>query len=344
MAPQIFKKQFEDGAWAISAATVNQIQVYRRFGVHRILMANQLVGRQNIRFVVEQLNQDPEFDFFCLVDSVEQVSQLSKTAKVFGLTRPLNVLLEVGLSGGRTGCRTDEEVQAVKEAVKEKKDLLRLAGVEGFEGVIVGPPEKAVTQVDAYLKTLVDTLEGLSEDDFEGVNEVVLSAGGTAFFDRVVHIFKEAKFSKPIRVVVRSGCYLTSDAAGYADYLNASQKRGFKGPLQEALEVWAYVQSMPEPGLALVSMGKRDCPYDNHLPIPYQAYRPDVGWVELPPCKIVAINDQHAFLEYEGPTKLEVGDMIRSGISHPCTAFDKWRFIPVVNDHYVVVDGILTFF
>ena len=88
-------------------------------------MANQLVGRQNIRFVVEQLNQDPEFDFFCLVDSVEQVSQLSKTAKVFGLTRPLNVLLEVGLSGGRTGCRTDEEVQAVKEAVKEKKDLLR---------------------------------------------------------------------------------------------------------------------------------------------------------------------------------------------------------------------------
>ena len=91
-------------------------------------------------------------------------------------------------------------------------------------------------------------------------------------------------------------------------------------------------------------MGKRDCPYDNHLPIPHQAYRLDVGWMELPPCEIVAVHDQHAFLKYEGPTQLQVGDMIRSGISHPCTAFDKWRLIPVVNDHYVVVDGILTFF
>lgn len=344
MAPQIFKKQFEDGAWAITAATVNQIQVYRGFGVHRILMANQLVGRQNIRFMVEELNQDPEFDFFCLVDSVEQVSQLSKTAQAFGLRRPLKVLLEVGLSGGRTGCRTTEEARAVVQSVKEKRDFLQLAGVEGFEGVIAGPPKKALTRVDAYLKTLVETLEGLSEDDFEGVDEVVFSAGGTAFFDRVVHVFKEVKFSKPIRVVVRSGCYLTSDATGYAEYLKAAETRGFKGPLQEALEVWAYIQSMPEPGLALVGMGKRDCPYDNHLPIPHQAYRLDVGWMELPPCEIVAVHDQHAFLKYEGPTQLQVGDMIRSGISHPCTAFDKWRLIPVVNDHYVVVDGILTFF
>ncbi len=344
MGPQIFKKQFEDGAWAITAATVSQIQVYRRFGVHRILMANQLVGRQNIRFVVEELNQDPEFDFFCLVDSVEQVRQLSRTAQAFGLRKPLKVLLEVGLSGGRTGCRTNEEARAVVQAVKEERDLLQLAGVEGFEGVITGPSEKALSRVDTYLRTLVDTLEGLSEDDFEGVDEVVFSAGGTAFFDRVVHVFKEVKFSKPIRVVVRSGCYLTSDATGYAEYLEAAEKRGFKGPLQEALEVWAYIQSMPEPGLALVSMGKRDCPYDNHLPIPHQAYRPQVGWMELPPCEILAVTDQHAFLKYEGPTQLQVGDMIKSGISHPCTAFDKWRFIPVVNDQYVVVDGILTFF
>jgi D-serine dehydratase len=41
---------------------------------------------------------------------------------------------------------------------------------------------------------------------------------------------------------------------------------------------------------------------------------------------------------------LRFGDMIASGISHPCTAFDKWRFIPIVDDEYNVVDGLITYF
>jgi len=44
MAPQLFDLQIAAGAWAITAATVSQIQIYRRFGVQRILMANQLFG------------------------------------------------------------------------------------------------------------------------------------------------------------------------------------------------------------------------------------------------------------------------------------------------------------
>jgi len=32
------------------------------------------------------------------------------------------------------------------------------------------------------------------------------------------------------------------------------------------------------------------------------------------------------------------------GISHPCTAFDKWQLIPVVDEEYRIVDVVRTFF
>ena len=37
MAPDLFRLQLEDGAWAMTAATVNQVRVFRQFGVRRIL-------------------------------------------------------------------------------------------------------------------------------------------------------------------------------------------------------------------------------------------------------------------------------------------------------------------
>jgi D-serine dehydratase len=35
-----------------------------------------------------------------------------------------------------------------------------------------------------------------------------------------------------------------------------------------------------------------------------------------------------------------VGQLVGCGISHPCTTFDKWRWMPVVDDVYRVVDAV----
>ena len=101
-----------------------------------------------------------------------------------------------------------------------------------------------------------------------------------------------------------------------------------------ALELWACVQSMPDPGVAIVTFGKRDCAYDISLPVP----------LDLPGATIKAINDQHAYLHYPADAKLAVGTILRFGISHPCTAFDKWRVIPLVDDRYNVIDLYPTYF
>jgi D-serine dehydratase len=91
-------------------------------------------------------------------------------------------------------------------------------------------------------------------------------------------------------------------------------------------------------------MGKRDCPYDYYLPTPLRRYRAGETDLDLSSCTITRLNDQHAYMRFESGMDLRFGDMIASGISHPCTAFDKWRFIPIVDDEYNVVDGLITYF
>ena len=59
---------------------------------------------------------------------------------------------------------------------------------------------------------------------------------------------------------------------------------------------------------------------------------------------ITSLNDQHAYLSLRADDPLEPGDWIGCGISHPCTAFDKWRHIPLVDDRYVVTGSVTTYF
>ena len=156
MAPQLFARQFADGAWGITVATVQQLQVCRRFGVQRVIMANQLVGRQAIHEVLAELGADPSFWFACLVDSVELVEQLAAEIRAFELDRPLQVLLEGGYPGGRTGCRSREQALAVARAVAATPELA-LVGIEGFEGLINRPtPAETEAAVEAFLASLVE--------------------------------------------------------------------------------------------------------------------------------------------------------------------------------------------
>ena len=159
--------------------------------------------------------------------------------------------------------------------------------------------------------------------------------------------FSKIKLSVPIKVLLRSGCYITHDHGPYLDALETAKSdsnRQWDQSLQPALEIWSYVQSIPENNLAFLTMGKRDAPYDSGLPKPIKRFRPGEGFLDIGEAEIFSTNDQHAFVKLADNHQWQVGDMICSGISHPCTAFDKWKFIPVVDDDYNVVEGILTYF
>src|SRR5689334_7174123 len=92
MCPEIFRRQIEAGAWAMTVATTAQAQVAVDAGARRVLIANQVVGAANVR----ALDRLGDVELYCLVDSVAAVGQLASA-------RPLNVLIEVGKAGWRTG-------------------------------------------------------------------------------------------------------------------------------------------------------------------------------------------------------------------------------------------------
>jgi D-serine dehydratase len=351
MSPQLFRDQLADGAWAMTVATVQQLRICRDFGIDRVVLANQLVGRQAISYVLGELRRDPGFDFYCLVDSVANVEQLATAARAAALGRPLQVML-----GGRTGCRDVATALAVARAVHAAAPQLALRGVEGFEGLVhTNSPADDAATVSRFLDFLVEIAVACEKAELFALGQIIISAGGSAFYDLVVERFGTAGIAREVLVVTRSGCYLTHDSKMYREAFAEIRKRApgvdNLGPgLMPALEVWAYVQSRPEPTKAILTVGKRDVSYDIDLPVPLKWVRPGAG-VDARAIAalgaghvVTGLNDQHCHLAVPADSPLAVGDMVAFGISHPCTTFDKWDVIPLVDDDYTVVSAIKTFF
>jgi D-serine dehydratase len=352
MAPQLFAKQLADGAWGITVASVGQMMVCRAFGVQRIVLANQLVGRQEIATVAEELRRDPAFDFYCLVDSLEGVRRLVDVTASANIGRPLQVLLEGGIMGARTGCRTTEDALAVARAVKAASPHLALRGVEGFEGLLTsGPAAEQDAKVAAFLDYLVEIARLCAAEKLFAPGPIILTAGGSAFFDLAATRLHNAA-PQGVEVVIRSGCYLTHDSKSYRDMVARLMERmpaakALGEGLRPALEVWAYVQSRPEPGRMIATMGKRDIGFDVTLPILEQWYRP--GTHTTPQRTdglgaVVALNDQHAHIEVPKDAPFQVGDLLSFGVSHPCTTFDRWQLIYEIDERHNVIGAIRTFF
>jgi D-serine dehydratase len=346
LAPQILQRQLEAGAWGVSAATLHQARVFRTFGIQRILIANGVFEPLALGWIVDQLAQDPEFEVYILADSVAQVALITDALETISPMRRIPVLVEMGVPGGRTGCRTREDAVAVSEAITQA-EYLELAGVEGYEGAIHGATdEETLARIDAFLKSLRALVGDVDRRGFfAGRNEIIVSAGGSLFFDRVVDALQSPwDLSLPARIVLRSGAYAAHDAETYAR-LSPLAGRGAGGDhLEQSLELWALVLSVPEPGLAILGFGKRDAPYDLGLPIPFVLRRAGEPILRGNGLAVTEVNDQHAFMHVDPCIDVRVGDMVGCHISHPCTAFDKWRLLPLVDDDYRITGAIATFF
>jgi len=347
MAPQLFHRHLADGAWGITVASAQEARVAVAFGVPRVLLANQLVHPGALAWVQAALDADPGLDLLLLVDSLEGLRLLERHAAG---RRPVPVLVELGYPGGRTGARSVADALALARAVRASPRAA-LRGVECFEGLLLSADAAAdVERVNGLLAGLVELAERVEAEGLVQGDELLLTAGGSAYFDLVALAAGRARLARPARLVLRSGCALFHDSGHYARAvarLEARLPERWRGPraLEPAIEIWSQVLSRPEPGLALLGMGKRDVAHDIDLPVPRRWHRegraveaaPD-GW------RISGLNDQHAYLRVPEGSDLAVGDLVACGVSHPCTTFDKWQLLYRVDGEDRVVEAIRTFF
>ncbi|WP_263358109.1 amino acid deaminase [Acidicapsa ligni] len=343
MAPKLFTRQLQAGAWGITLATAHQTQVAYAHGVRRVLMANQLVGKENMA-TIGRLLADSDFEYYCLVDSAALVDQLGAYFLKHG--HRLNVLLELGVAGGRTGVRNEAQLQAVLASLTQWQDSIALRGVEIYEGVL-----EDEASIRSYLQHAVDVTQKLAAKGFFKPGMILLSGAGSAWYDVVAEVFSAADFDGRVEIVLRPGCYLTHDIGAYREAQTKIQERNpiarrIGSGLLPALQVWAYVQSVPEAERAIIAMGKRDAAFDAGLPAPALHFRPGetAPKAALAHWTLTKMMDQHAYLRIAEGDDLRVGDMIAFDISHPCLTFDKWRTLPVLNAEYQVIDIVLTYF
>ncbi|CAL9299117.1 amino acid deaminase [Streptomyces sp. SudanB52_2052] len=339
MAPQLFQRQIEHGAWGITLAVPHQVRVARAFGTRRVFLANELVDAAALRWIAAELDADPDFALVCYVDSVRGVELMD--AALRGATRPVDVVVELAAGeGARTGVRTEAECAAVADAVAATRTL-RLVGVAGYEGEV---PKADPERVTAWLRRLVALAADFDKAGrFTGLDEIVVSAGGSAWFDAVAEVFAEIpELSRPVLKLLRSGAYVSHDDGHYRK-LTPFNRVPEEGALEPAFRLWTQVVSRPSAEQAFVNAGKRDAAYDLDLPFA-QVIRRDGTERPATGVSVTALSDQHAWLSTTPKADLRVGDWVGLGLSHPCTSFDKWQLIPVAEADGTVVDYVRTFF
>ncbi|MEU1573032.1 amino acid deaminase [Streptomyces collinus] len=339
MAPQLFQRQIEHGAWGITLAVPHQVRVARAFGTRRVFLANELVDAAALRWIAAELDADPDFELICYVDSVRGVELMDCALQ--GAARPVDVVVELAAGeGARTGVRTEAECAAVADAVAGTRTL-RLVGVAGYEGEV---PKADTERVTAWLRRLVALAADFDKAGrFAGLDEIVVSAGGSAWFDAVAEVFAEIpELSLPVLKLLRSGAYVSHDDGHYRK-LTPFNRVPEEGALEPAFRLWTQVVSRPSAEQAFVNAGKRDAAYDLDLPFA-QVIRRDGAERPATGVSVTALSDQHAWLATTPEADLEVGDWVGLGLSHPCTSFDKWQLIPVAEADGTVVDYVRTFF
>ena len=338
MSPHVFVPQLEAGAWGATVATVQQARVAARFGVRRLIIANEIGQAADATAIVQLLMSYDDLAITCFADSMESVDLLASGFS--GSPRPLGVMVEMGAAGGRAGCRSVRDAEQVGRAIHESP-ALQLVGVSAFEGVLASNRELTSRQrVADFMRTVVEVGDRLVRlrNGGEESPPIILSAGGSVFFDVVQEeLSSRTRYAYDRSIVLRSGAYVVHDQ-GYL-----SEHSPFASEFESALSVRATVISLPEPGLAIVGAGKRDIGSDLALPKVQSIDGKQPTDREL---VITSLNDQHSYLRWPPATKSPVkfGSVVTLAAAHPCTTFDRWRYIALANRTGQVVDVARTYF
>lgn len=344
LSPELFALQLQAGAWGMTVANVHQLRLALAAGAQRCIIANQVLAHADLEGLAHLLAQHRAARVWFLVDSLAQLAIIEDWARRRGQAPVFDVLLELGLEGFRTGCRTHEEALALARALAASP-AVRFGGLECYEGGLAQcDSAHDSAAVGALVRRVRDLAQAIDAEALWQDEQLLVSAGGSAIFDLVIPLLTGYPLSRPVRGVLRSGCYITHDHGNYARFLQlVEQREGLSASLLPALEIWALVQSVPEPGLALLSAGRRDVSFDQRMPLPVRWAARGSHQIEPTPghWQVQALSDQHAHMRFDpaGPLPA-VGDRVALGISHPCTTFDKWRWMALVDDQARITGAV----
>jgi D-serine dehydratase len=338
MAPALLRRQLARGAWGLTVADSRQARVAIASGARNVLIANEMITPHDLSWIAawgaaSAAGAAPAADIWFCVDSEQGVELAEAAHRRYG-GPPLRVLIELGYHDGRCGLRQERDAITLAQAVATSEHLC-LSGVESYEGLVPDTPDApALTHVDE----LLDRTASLAEHLAPMVNDApILTAGGSHYFDRVVERLSGVSQRLGWGLCIRSGCYVTHDHGLYRR-LSPSQRGADAPQFEPAIAVSSTVLSRPQSDRLIIDCGRRDVSYDADLPV---LLTPAETAADL---RLVALNDQHAHIVTGPECDVAVGDIVSLGISHPCTALERWRVLPLIDRAERVIEAMPTYF
>ncbi|WP_432345980.1 alanine racemase [Shinella yambaruensis] len=334
------------GAWGTTVADIRQAAVLLKAGQRRLILANEIGGAAAARRFAALAANHPDAELHVFVDSVDLVEALRAAWQGRKGLPPLGLLVELG--AGRAGARSAEAAGAILDAIlAAETPAFRLTGIATYEGAAAtADAEETLRRIDGLVALTAAFLPEVRARVGDA-RPLIVTAGGSVFFDRVVAGLSAAVAADPdSRLVLRSGAIFFHDHGVYerglagldarAGFRFGGQVRSAGSGFRPALRVWAEVLSLPEPGLAICGMGLRDVAMDQGLPRPLALYRDGALLGRLAGADVLRLNDQHAFMSLPAGSDMRIGDVVEFGISHPCTCLDRHAILyGLAPDHTV---------
>jgi len=342
------------GAWGTTVADIRQASVFLRAGFRRLILANEIGGLAAARRFAAMVAGFPDAEFHIFVDSIDVANTLRTAWAERDDLPALGLLVEFG--AGRAGARDLKTGTAIlDEILSAETSTVRLSGIAAYEGAAAtADPVETVNRIKGLMALMADFLPRV-RTRVSDARRLLVTAGGSVYFDMVVDGLGDAVASDPNCVLVlRSGAIFFHDHGVYKRGLaSLDARRGFvvggavrsaSDEFVPALRLWSEVLSRPESGLAIAGMGMRDVASDQDLPRPLVLYRDGERAADLTGAEVLRLNDQHAFVKLPDGSDVKVGDVIEFGISHPCTCLDRHAILYGLDREQRVTKAYLTSF
>ena len=358
MSPQIIQQIFNLGCWGFTVANNQQLSVLLKMGIRKIIFANLITNQSNIDNLFQLINQYKDIQIYICVDSIFGINLLKTLSKKLNFNRVIKILIEVGYQNSRSGIRNIKSLNKILDSLRILPVNFKISGILFYEGAsAVNNYSISLKRVEKCIKLAFNCLNFLISNNIINNKECIISGGGSEYFDLVVDSFKKNKKNKNFKFVIRPGSYIAYGHGYYLSSLNKindrkkiiikNKKINATDLFQPSLELWAHVISQQDSGKAILNFGKRDVSFDLGYPIPLLVYRNGKILHKSPYDKNIVVyklNDQHAFIKFSKNYNIEVGDLVKFGVSHPCITIDKWKIFYMINDNNTIVEAFKTFF
>lgn len=302
----LIRRQLAAGAVGVCCAKLAEAEALAAAGIGQILVTSPIAGASSASRAARLAASLP--DFRIVVDHPDAAAELGAAA-----TSPIQVVIDIDVGMGRTGCHDAEQAAAVARAVLAQPNL-RLLGVQGYGGAWQHM-EGANARASAVAEGMQKLTAAIAAVRGVGGTVDVITGGGTGTFatDTAQGVLNE----------VQPGSFAFMDTE-YRDALKTDPD----GEFEQAATIVSTVITANHPKWVTLDAGLKAFSTDGPMPRPLTP--------RFAACRYRFFGDEHGMLSRPEGAPVARGERIALAPGHIDPTLDRYDVFHLVQDGVLV--------